>query len=174
MKNLRVILLLIFVPALYACATITSTQMLGENVYLLDPMEWDGTWIIEKDSFQLEVVDKIAGKIEIRSIAGNKVEVNTLFIRQSGKSNYINFIDEENNYFFAKFKKNKNQVIVWLPSKNEFQQAIKNNEIEGNINKRGDVQTTASSESFNKYVTANSRIMIFQYEEPGVFRRLSE
>ena len=112
-----------------------------------------------------------AGVIEVVFIERGKIEQYTVTIKQSGEDRYMNLLNEDKRYLFAKFKKRYNQIIVWPPSSKAMKAAIASKSIKGEITKDDDLLITADKKSLDKFFSDNSEKMLFDYGEPVVFRK---
>ncbi|MCF6226013.1 MAG: hypothetical protein L3J22_06875 [Xanthomonadales bacterium] len=171
---LKALVLIVFLLVVVACNTVKSVNQIGETTYPLTVGEWGGTWLAGDSSLVLEVKDTKTGEIEIMFIENGEIEKHTVFVRQNGGDAYMNLIDEDKLYLFAKFKKSTNQIIIWLPLEKEMKLAINNKQLEGVISEGSDVIIKSDKLSLNKYFIANKEKILFDYEEPMIFRRLNE
>lgn len=174
MANLKVIVLLVVALIVGACAPIKSMYMLGDYALKTSADEWNGTWVYEDDSFQVDVLNPDFGIFELESNINGESEEHRVFATQSDDANYMNLVDAEKNFFFVKFKKEKDSITVWFPSKGALTKAIEGNEIKGEVGKDGDILITASSNEFREYFKSNQNQMLFDLENPRVFKRLAQ
>jgi len=172
MTNLKICILLILALTLGACTSTKSTNMLGNYALKLNEDEWNGTWVIENEAYQIKVINPDFGIMQSISIEDGKIKKHRIFATQSGDDKYINLVAPDKRFFFAKFKKEQNSVIVWLPSKEMLKKAIENSEIEGKVDKDDNVLITASGKAFSEFMKTNKNMMMFEYENPGIFKRL--
>ncbi|MFV2005639.1 MAG: hypothetical protein ACC650_10550 [Gammaproteobacteria bacterium] len=174
MKNLKLLSVLVLLAFLGACTTVKSVNQLGKDNYILDKDEWEGTWIAGDGSLQLYIVDIKLAEIEIVFIEKGEIKKYQVFLRQNGKDSYMNLVAEDGRYYFAKYIKRKNQIITWLPSIKMLKTAISNRKLEGIINEEKDLLIKSDKNTLNKYFIENKGKMLFEYEEPFVFRKLVE
>lgn len=173
MNILKVLVLVILLLAVVGCSAVRSVNQVGESIYPLTISEWDGTWVTGDGSLVLEVRDSKTGELEIMFIEKGELEKHTVFVKQIGNDSYMNLVDKDSSYLFAKFKKSRNQVIVWLPSAKEIKLAISNKQLDGLVDGDSDLLIKSDKSSLNKYFEANKEKMLFEYEEPVVFRKLN-
>lgn len=155
-----------------ACSTIKSTQQLGSEIYVLEKNKWEGTWVTGEGSIQLKVVDINSSEVAIMFIEKDEVQKYKAFIRTNGDGSYINVIDTDNHYFFAKFKKTRNQIVVWLPERHMMQKAISTGGVIGSVSEKKNVLITSEKKQLDSYFFENNNLMLFDYEEPIIFRKL--
>lgn len=173
-NTLKALVLIVLLLVVVACDSVRSTNQLGETTYPLTVGEWDGTWLTGDGSLVLEVKDTKTGEIEIMFIEKGEIEKHTIFVRQNGSDTYMNLIDEDKLYLFAKFKKSTNQIIIWLPLAKEIKLAINNKQLEGVISEGGsDLIIKSDKSRLNKYFIVNKSKILFDYEEPVIFRKLN-
>ena len=89
----------------------------------------------------------------------------------------MNFLEKEEDKFYypVKFKKKKNQVIIWLISESLMKKAISNKTLVGVITKHKyteEILIKASKKDLNRYFSENSDQMLFNYNDPFILRRL--
>jgi hypothetical protein len=177
MMILRVIILFVLASFISGCSFVKSVNKLGEEPYTANENEWKGTWIVDDNSIQIKVINHKLGEIEIMFIEAGKLLKNRVFLTQKGSETYLNLVEkpEDKFYYPAKFKKSKNQLIVWRVSSDALKKAIRDKKIDGEITKHkysDDVLIKASKEELNNFFIRNREQMLFDYEEPFVLRRL--
>lgn len=172
MKKFNIFIPLVLIVLIGACTSIKSVSQLGEDVYILNEDEWEGTWAAGENSLQVKIIDTESSEILIMFIEKGKIQKYTVFIKQNGKDSYMNLVDEDNRYFFTKFIKTKNQVIIWLPSEKALKHAISDKKLEGLVTKDKDIVINANKNSFNQYFIDNKEKMLFEYEKPLILRKL--
>ncbi len=86
----------------------------------------------------------------------------------------MNFKGDDNKYYFGRFKKHKNQIVVWGPSLKLLLNARNNNELEIIDVSNKELFIKSDQETLNKFYIQNSETMSFDYENPYVFRRIVE
>ncbi len=174
MKNLKVVILLITALTLGACLPVKSTYMLGDYALKTNADEWNGTWIQEKDTFQLKVLNPDFGIIEAASIENGETKKYRMFVTQSENNKYINLVGSDKKFSFVKFKKEKNAITAWRPSKEMLTKAIADQEIKGQVDKDGNILITANSEAVRDFFKTNQNSMMFDHENPDIFKKLVE
>ena len=174
MKNLKICILLMLALTIAACSSVKSTSMLGDYALKLHEDEWNGTWVIDNDSYQIRVVNPDFGIMESTSIKDGKSIKHRLFATQSEENRYINLVGANKTFYFVKFKKEKDSITVWEPSTKFLNQAITNNEIEGKIDSNNDLLITANSNALKAFFKKNQNLMIFDIENPSIFKRSSK
>ncbi|VAW74698.1 hypothetical protein MNBD_GAMMA15-832 [hydrothermal vent metagenome] len=171
METLKHLSLIAIILLSSACTSISSVHPLGTDTVQLVEHEWRGTWIAQDGTLQLDVLDTKAGIIELVFIEHGKIEKYTVTIKKSGQDTYMNLLNKDKSYLFAKFKKRYNQIIVWPPSSKAMKVAIASEAIKGEITKDDDLLITADKDNLNKFFADNSEKMLFEYDEPVVFRK---
>ena len=179
MKNIQIFILLIFITLICSCSSIRSIHKLGEEPYMLNAEEWEGTWIAGDEAYTVKVVnwqssifvDSTSSEIEVMSIENDKIVKHNFFIKQTGSNTYGNLVTKEKHYIFVKFKKRKNEIIIWLPNFDMMKEAIDSKKLAGVV-KDKDVLLKSDEKVFNTFFTDNEDQMLFKYEEPFIFRKL--
>lgn len=175
--NLKIVSVFLLMILVSGCSSIKSINKLGETPYVPNITEWEGTWVAEGGALQLQVIDQKQGQIEILFIDSGKLHKYRLFLTQSDKDTYMNFLEKQEDKFYypVKFKKKKNQVIIWLISESLMKKAISNKTLAGVITKHKyseEIQIKASKKDLNRYFSENSDQMLFNYNDPFILRRL--
>jgi hypothetical protein len=174
MKYFKKHIWLVLVLALGACSSIKSTNIIGDYALKLNPDEWNGTWVIEDETYQVSVINPDFGIMGSVSNKDGKIEKHRMFATQIESDTYINLVNADKSFSFAKFKKEKNLVTAWKPSIEVFKKAIENSEIDGEVDKDGNIVITASGKVVSEFLKANSASILFEYESPNVFKRLTK
>lgn len=159
------------------CSFVQSVNKLGEEIYIPNKDEWEGTWIAEDGSLQIKVINKELGEIRIMFIENGELLNYRIFLAKNGNDTYMNLVvkSEDKFYYPAKFKKKTNQVIVWRVSSDFLKKAITSKKIDGEITEHkynDDLLIKASKEKLNSYFIENSDQMLFEYEDPLILWRL--
>lgn len=173
----RLLLLLIY-TFLTACTSITSTHMVGGEPLAIDKKTWEGAWIIQDDVVHLKVMDEATGEVmlifvDLTADADEKlVHQYTGYLRKSSKNEYFNIVDSDNNrgYFFARFKRAGNELIVWNPDYDVITDAVEGRQLQA-LKDDSSIEITATGETLVLFLESNDA---FMYEEPAVFRKLSD
>jgi hypothetical protein len=171
MKKIQILILGILLTLIYSCSSIRSIHKLGEESLKINKEEWEGTWISGDASFYVKVIDTTISQIEIMSIENGKLEKHSVFINQNGNNTYGNLLTKDKHYIFVKFKKRKNELLMWLPELEMIKVAINSNKLEGII-KDKDILIKSEKKLFNKYFIDNKEKMLFEYEKPFIFKKL--
>ncbi len=180
MNSIKQLILLALTSLIIGCTLVQSVNKLGKDIYTPNKDEWEGTWVSEGGSLQLKIINQEHGEIEIMFIENGKLLKYRVFLTQNDDDNtYMNIVGktEEKHYYFAKFKKDSNQTIVWQASTEALKEAIIKKKINGSIvkNKYGDtIIINATKNELNKFFIKNRRQMLFEYEEPLILRRLTK
>ncbi len=174
MKPLKSFLILVFIITITACATVTSNNILGKDSYLISKEGWNGTWIIGEESVKVKVIDPDSSEIEVVYISKGEIQRRRVLIRRNKNKYFMNFKGDDNKYYFGRFKKHKNQIVVWGPSLKLLLNARNNNELEIIDVSNKEWLIKSEQETLNKFYIKNSETMSFDYENPYVFRRIIE
>ncbi len=154
----------------FSCSSIRSLHKLGLESLTLDTNKWQGTWISGDGALQVKVVDAHSGEIEILMIENEKIEKHQVFINKNGSDTYGNLLTKEKHYIFVKFKMRKNELLMWLPKLDAIKAAIDHKKLVGVVNDK-DILTESSKEVNNSYFIAHKEQILFEYEEPFIFKR---
>jgi hypothetical protein len=86
------------VVVLAGCEAVYTSQPLGDEVVVLDPAEWQGTWLAPDMVITTTVLDGAAGRLQAawieRGTAGATLEIAEGSIRASGDWTFANILDE--------------------------------------------------------------------------------
>ena len=143
MKVFKLSSLLILVMLLGACSSVKSIHQLGQEIYQLDEKKWNGTWVTGEGSIQLEVVDNASGEVSIMLIEKGAIQKYKVYITKNTDDSYMNLVDKDNQYFIAKFKKTRNQIIVWLPAVEMMRGAVTSTAISGVVSENKNILITS-------------------------------
>jgi len=174
--NFKLIVLSVIFMFINGCSYVSSVNQLGEEIYIANEKDWNGTWVTHSGSLNIHVVNAKLGEIEVLFIEHGKLEKHKIYLTKTAKDSYLNLINkaEDKFFFLGKFIKNKNELILWAASTEYIKKAIVNKSLAGKTTneKHDGVSITASKEALNKYFKDNRDKMLFFYEEPLVLRRL--
>jgi len=174
MKNFKKYIWLVLVLTLGACSSIKSTNIVGNYALKLNPGEWNGTWVIGEDAYQISVINPDFGIMTSVSIKDGKTQKHRIFVTQAGSDKYINLVNADKSFSFAKFKKEGDSATAWMPSKEMFKKAIENHKIAGEVDEGGNILITASGKAFSEFIKTNPELMMFEHESPSIFKRVAE
>ena len=174
MKNFKKYIWLVLLLTLGACSTIKSTNLVGDYALKLNPDEWNGTWVIGEETYQVNVINEDFGIMESVSIKDGKTQKYKMFATQGGDDKYINLVNADKRFSFVKFKREKNSATAWMPSKEVFKKAIESHKIAGEIDEGGNILITASGKAFSEFIKTNPELMMFELESPSIFKRVAE
>lgn len=186
-RFLKPFLLLLMSAAFFGCSTVQSVSILGSEPYQLDEKNWDGTWVAEDGSFKLKVTNGKNGEAEVLFIDSGELQKYSLFFTKTGKDSFVNVLLNEKEkfkhpgartvYYPVKFKRNNNQLILWIIDVKKIQNAVEAKQIKGVTKKdkySSDVLLTGDRASLNAFFTNNRDKMLYVYEEPFIVRKLTK
>jgi hypothetical protein len=144
MKNLLTTITLCCALAVAGCSKVVSENPIGIDNYLIQPEDWNGTWLSEDEFMKIKVIDEAEGLFEIVWIEEKdddfKLETMMCQLRQGVSGVYLNVKDVpgeplKDYYYWGKIKKDKDNILFWLPSFEAFEEAYESNIIQAIVEK---------------------------------------
>jgi len=199
-KKFGPLCLVVVMLAISACTTVTSTSPVGFDTYVLDKDHWDGTWVTDdrahefskdewegnwitvNDSIQITVTSYVDSEIEINFLEKGELHSHKVLVRKIGKDSYLNLINDDGHYVFAKFRmrnknRKRNKIIIWPPSDSVISKAFEDKELTGETRSTGEysgeIRINSDEETLNNFYSENRDRMLFYYEDPIVMLRIS-
>ena len=150
---------------LSGCETVTSLELVGRSALQLEKEQWQGTWLVENGAVHVKVIDAGNGELRLYIVdvdteaADKVVQSYKVYARKSGNTYYMNLLDTDpsvEGYFFAKFKRDNNQIQLWSPANMPIHKAIKSGLVAGKANQdASNIVLQATPQALDKYFAAN-------------------
>jgi len=162
------------------CAQVDSPVPIGKDPVMLQGSEWNGTWASSEGTVIARVVDAAKGTVEIAWIeeeSGEPVmKKKTLYIRQTGDWVFVNITDEDkpDRYLWARLKNDDGEAILWIPDVDKIKALVREGKLPGKVDDDRNVQLGTLSEEQTKRLTSDDNGVLYDWENPLVFRRMSE
>jgi len=166
----------------WGCSMVTSVRPVGDMPLVLDPIEWEGTWIAaDGGPVVVKVDDARKGQLKLAWIEGDKemvLKTATVILLKSGAWHFANLRDDTQSgtsaaYLFACVKRQKNVVIVWLPRPERFAGLIEEKVLPGAVSKErislGELQP-----EHMKIIASEGRGLLFDWENPVVLMKTGD
>lgn len=150
---------------LIGCDTVTSLNQVGQLPLPLVKEQWQGAWLVENDVVHIKVIDESKGHMLLyvvdvdAGVPDKVVQSYKVYVRKSSSSHYLNLLDNDpsvEGYFFAKFKRDDNQIQLWLPANKSIHKAVKSGTISGKTNQNdSSILLQATAQELDKFFAAN-------------------
>ena len=180
MKPLRLLIVVLMLPLLGGCYGVYSTRAVGERPLVIDPEAWEGTWVHKDGAVTVAVTNPERGLLQLgwaEKKQGKLVFENYhVELRQTGQWIFGNVRDpgRPKLYAWARVVIDGNQIVLWVPDRARFEDMVRDNSIEGRVEKKGEdvILTGYGPEAVKRLMTSDGGIPL-EYERPLVFHRLS-
>lgn len=172
-KNL---MLLVCVLALICgCSVVMSEKPVGDRPVVLEPAGWDGAWMtLQGEPVMMKVQDREKGVLKIAWIEDDgKMTCKSYDVRilSSGSWQFANIMDEEKKdgksggYLFAKIKKEKDYIVIWLPMAEKFSGLVGKKILPGRVEKES-VTLGELEPQHLKIIMSGEKGLLFDWENP--------
>jgi hypothetical protein len=167
------------------CSSVTSRYPLPGNSLAIDQKKLEGIWLVDSD----EVIHLRFNSKGTAIIAGMEwkedqyeIVYGEINVTEGDEYNFLSIRFQEDNkwldnyYFLTYTFTEKGDLILWLPNVDIFEEAIKNKQIKGIIEKdqySTGITITNSSENLLKFINDASRHNLFDYKEPIVLYKIA-
>jgi hypothetical protein len=140
--------------------------------------DWQGTWLHNDGAIVLKVPESEPGRLQALWIEDDQLESYMLDLRKLAKHHFINLQDKDKLYWFAKFNREGDTLLIWLPFVKQFKNAIEQQQIQGKVItaksslKSDDVVIESANDVLEQFFVDKQDIMLFDYENPLILQRL--
>ena len=179
MKYLKVMLFWIMAITITGCNVVYTTQPIGERPSLIETSDWEGTWINEEKFLTFNVLDKAKGLLRISWIEKDqgqvKLESCKVHLLESGDWIFASIPDKDNpkQYLWGRIKQDGRQVVVWVPDSEKFKTLVEEGKLPGRVEDNNILLGNLTSEHL-KLITSETAGVLFEWDEPIIFRRFSK
>jgi hypothetical protein len=173
-----------FTVALCGCFEVVSLNPMGESALKLNPAEWDGVWLLSDDDLVIfKVANPDDGLIEAsfleRGESGPVFKRSTVYVREAEGWVFISMAQESEGatdvvgYSWGRLKKDGNTLIVWMPDHDKFESLVDEGILPGDT-RSTDVHLGILESSHYAVITSEQRGVLFEWDNPIIFRRPRE
>lgn len=179
MKHFKDLLVWLTAATITGCGMVYTTQPIGENPYLIEKETWEGTWTNGENFLTINVLDEKNGLFQIAWIEDDqnpiKLESCKVHLLESGDWVFGSIQDKDNpkRYIWGRIKKNERQIVVWLPDPEKFKTLVGEGRLPGKIGDNEVVLGNLTSKHL-KLITSEMEGVLFEWDEPIIFRRLNQ
>lgn len=189
MKNPVIILMLLLISG---CSVVVSKQPIGLKDHKIEVEAWAGQWMSEGTASSLRVLNADNGLVQLAWVEWKKdkpvLETMTCRILEGRKWLYANVLEitgeegVDGYYYWARIKKDKNQIVIWPPLPAAFQAAAEESKIKAILEDRKKSADGKTRAETIKLTDAPANIVdlvegagatYFDWENPIVLIRLS-
>ncbi len=176
MKYLKYMLFWIMAVTISGCGFVYTTQPIGERPILIETSDWEGTWINEDQFITINVQDETKGLLQIswieKKLGQVKLESCKVHLLESGDWIFASIPDKDNpeQYLWGRIKQDGRQVIFWVPDSEKFKTLVEEGKLPGKIEDNNVLLGNLTSEHL-KLITSEATGILFEWDEPIVFRR---
>ena len=179
MKYLKHMLFYIMAATISGCGMVYTTQPVGERPSLIETGDWEGTWINEEKFLTINVLDETTGLLQIswieKDMGQDKLESCKVHLLESGDWIFASIPDKDNpkRYLWGRIKQDEQQVVVWVPDSEKFQALVEEGKLPGKIEDSDVILGNLTSDHL-KLITSKTESVLFEWDEPIIFRRFSK
>lgn len=157
------------------CSVVMSEKPVGDAPVVLDPAGWNGAWLTHQgDAVVMKVLDRDNGVLRITWIEDDsKMTCRSHDVRvlSSGKWQFANIMDEgekgekPRGYLFAKIKKERDNIVIWLPAAEKFSDLVGKKILPGRVEKESVILGELGPRHM-KIITSEEKGLLFDWENP--------
>jgi len=164
------------------CSAVYSPYLIGETPTNIEEEkgEWEGTWLHADGSVTVKVLNAAKGILKIGWVEKGQIDLKyeevNVFLRDGGGWMFANVeVPNQTNeifYIWVRIEHEKNQVVLWTPDVEEFKGLVKNEQLPGEVD-GSDVRLEKLTPQHIDFITAETNGMLFKWDEPMAFIKLS-
>jgi len=179
MKYFKYLPVWIIAAAVTGCGVVYTTQPIGEKPRLIEAGAWEGNWTNGEEYFTVSVLDEANGLLRLAWIERDqnpiKLESCNVHLLESGDWVFASIQDKDNSkrYLWGRIKKSDQQAVIWLPDSEKFKTLVEEGKLPGRIEDNGILLENLTSK-YLKFITSEKAGVLFQWDEPIIFRRFSD
>ncbi len=178
-----IFIVMIFAVMLCGCYNVYLKHPLSEVSDPVDKEKLEGAWILEGDVVYLKFDEKGKAALAGMEWEENKFVLNhaEMIVTKGKEHNFINIRVEEDGemmeeYIFAQYSvTDDGDLIIWLPDRDFFQEALASKKLEGKSTESesgGTILIESSPEKVMSLIDDPDNNEIFMYEDPMIIKRL--
>lgn len=170
-------LLIILLPA---CSPVYVDEPIGETPLVLDPEDWEGTWMVEDDAILVDVLDSESGILRISGIEKKKdgeleVEAFTIHLRESGDWILASLEDDyegEPRYLWGAIRRRGEQILQLDPDRTKFRALVEAGTLPGRLDGE-DVYLGPLEAEHVTLILSGAHGFLFTFDNFGVATRIT-
>lgn len=165
------------------CSIVASKAPVGEAPVVVDAKGWNGAWYTPGGGYcVLQVKNEREGILQLAWIENDKelkYQSGEVLIRKSGNVSFASTKETQEKtvadvvYVWARIKKEKNMILIWLPNEEKFKTLIETNILPGEI-KNGMTILGDLKPEHMKVITSEAKCPLFDWERPLVLIKMSD
>ena len=180
MKLSRLVCLGLLLLVLPACNPVYVDSPIGETPLVLDPEEWEGTWMVEDDVITVDVLDSENGLLRIAGIEKTEdgeleIEAFTIHLRDGGDWIFASIEDDnegEPRYLWGVLRRSGEQVLELDPDRTKFRALVEAGTLPGRLDGE-DVYLGPLEAEHLALILSDVHGFLFDFDDFGVAMRIS-
>lgn len=142
MKSIARVIPILFFLFQFGCSSVVSLHPVGREKMVLEPQDWDGTWLADENVVKMKVVDGKNGIVKMGWIeeGGNELRPQfvTFQVLKGEKWIYANVLEMEGKkdgdaFYWGVVKKEQGRIVFLYPAVTAFVEAAQSNRIKADI-----------------------------------------
>jgi len=180
MNRIRILAAAVCIICMSGCAAVYSTQPVGLKPHVITPADWEGTWLHRDGAITIMVVDAAQGLLQVGWVEKKQdslsCEQKKIHLMEYGSWIFgsIEDSDRPGHYVWGRVSREGEQVLVWTPDLKKITGLVKKRKLPGRVEKGGDVILGTMTEKQLKRITAASKDVLFDWDEPLTLIRISK
>jgi len=166
--------------ALPACNAVYVDEPIGETPLVLDPGEWEGTWMVEDDVILVDVLDSENGILRIAGIEKTEdgeleIEAFTIHLRDGGDWIFASIEDDnegEPRYLWGVLRRSGEQVLELDPDRTKFRALVEAGTLPGRLDGE-DVYLGPLEAEHLALILSDEHGFLFSFADFGVAMRIT-
>lgn len=175
MKRCLFVLCLLAFLGGWGCSVVTSERPIGDIPFPVETGEWEGTWTAADGSpVVVRVENGNKGQLRLFWMEGDRemvLKTADVTLRKAGAWHFANLREETKSgvpvYLFARVKREKGLLIIWLPRPERFARLIDERVLPGTVS-REKVHVGELGPEHVKVIASEDRGVLFDWENPLV------
>jgi len=186
MKYLQCALVACLLFAIAGCGTVYTTSPVGETPTQLVAEEWDGTWLGNGGTLELQVLDEMEGTLEAVLLGEQRAgewEIWTVVAHVRTWKNWMFLtgedLDEEGQYRYSwigRIKKDDEQIILWGPDLGMLSRLVSEGKLPGRVRSSDIWPTDVFLDELRpedlELIRDGDEGMVLEWEDPYVLIRI--
>jgi hypothetical protein len=176
MNKLSLYTIIMLASLLVGCSAVYSTKPVGLAPASITPEDWQGTWVHKDGVIQIDIVDAEKGIIRAAWIEDMKLKSFDIRLNTSEDWTFGSTKEnpEDTRFVWGRIKREDNQLVIWSPSVSKFKKMVQDGVLPGTVDENGDITLGELSADHIKVITSETRGVLFNWDDPIVFIRLTK
>ncbi len=176
MKRASVFSMIMLVSVLVGCSAVYSTKPVGLEPAPIESGDWKGTWVFGNSAVEVDVIDADKGLLRVAWIKDMKLKFIDVHLQTSDDWMFGSTKEdpEDKNFVWGRIKREDNQLIIWNPSVSKFKKMVEDGILPGVVDNTGNVVLGELTSDHISLIASEGNGVLFDWEDPDVFRRLTE